>query len=128
MSAEADVLAAADKIVHAFGAHRTAEYFAGFALDASFLFYTTPDRLESRSQYEALWAAWERDSGFHVHGCSSTNRRVQDFGDVAVFVHDVETRVEMDGATETVFERETIVFERREGLWIAVHEHLSPRP
>ena len=28
----------------------------------------------------------------------------------------------------TVHERETIVFERRDSNWIAVHEHLSPDP
>jgi hypothetical protein len=28
----------------------------------------------------------------------------------------------------TLNERETIVFHRRDGQWIAVHEHLSPRP
>jgi hypothetical protein len=49
-------------------------------------------------------------------------------GDAAVFVHDVTTDLEFGGARETVRERETIVFERRGSQWLAVHEHLSPRP
>lgn len=125
---EEGVLAAADAIVRAFGAHETRAYFDGFAPDATFIFYTTPERLESRAAYEALWTEWETDAGFRVHGCESTNRRVQVFGETGVFLHDVDTRVEMDGATSTVLERETIVFERRDGRWLAVHEHLSPRP
>jgi ketosteroid isomerase-like protein len=34
--------------------------------------------------------------------------------------------VEFGGEVSTVRERETIVFERRDGSWLAVHEHLSP--
>lgn len=124
---EAEVLAAADAIIEAFGSHQRDAYFEGFAPDASFIFYTADHRLESRADYEKLWQSWEQDSGFRVHGCKSTNRRVQVFGPVAVFLHDVETRVEMDASVETVLERETIAFELRDGRWLAVHENLSPR-
>lgn len=125
---EEQVLDAAAALVAAFAAHDTAGYFDAFAPDASFVFYTTPDRLESRAAYERLWGEWERDAGFRVQGCVSRNRRVQVHGTAAIFVHDVETRVEMDAVVTTVLERETIVFERRAGRWIAVHEHLSPQP
>lgn len=121
------VTEAADAIIRAFGDHDTAAYFDGFAEDASFIFYTAEQRLESRADYEALWAKWERESGFRVHRCASSNRRVQAAGGLGIFMHDVETAVEMDGVTTTVLERETIVCERRGGRWVAVHEHLSPR-
>lgn len=127
-SSEDDILAAADDIVGAFGKHDTLRYFNAFALDATFIFYSTPDRLESRTAYEALWAKWERENGFHVLGCISTNRRVQTSEDFGIFTHDVETMIELDGLIDTLHERETIVFERRAGRWLGVHEHLSPKP
>jgi hypothetical protein len=127
VSAVDEVLAAAAKIVDDFGNHRTAEYFSGFAADATFMFYTHTERLNSRAEYEALWAAWEKDDGFRVHGCRSRDQRVQILGDsAAVFTHYVESDVEFAGDVSTINERETIVFERRNGTWIAVHEHLSP--
>jgi ketosteroid isomerase-like protein len=69
-----------------------------------------------------------REEGFEVLECHSSGRRVQELGDVAVFTHDVETRVStLAGGEETLRERETIVFVRQdEGSWLAVHEHLSP--
>jgi len=125
---EDELFAAADAIVTAFGNHDSLAYFDGFAIDATFVFYTAPLRLESRAAYESLWADWESDHAFRVHGCISTNRRVQARESVGIFMHDVQTEVEMDGLIDTIFERETIVFERRAGRWLAVHEHLSPRP
>ena len=124
---EDQVIAAADRIVTAFGSHQTKAYFDGFAAEASFIFYTTPDRLESRAAYEKLWTQWEVEDGFKVHACVSTNRRVQVYGSVGIFFHDVETHLDMGGESSTVFERETIVFEFRDENWIAVHEHLSPK-
>ncbi len=127
MSAVDDVLAAAAKIVDDFGNHRTAAYFSGFADDATFMFYTHTERLNSRADYEALWASWEKDDGFRVHGCRSRDQLVQVLGDSsAVFTHYVESDVEFGGEVSTITERETIVFERQNGAWIAVHEHLSP--
>ncbi|MEQ1738077.1 MAG: nuclear transport factor 2 family protein [Rhodoglobus sp.] len=124
---EAAVLAAADRIVDDFANHRPAEYFAGFDAGATFVFYTADKRLESRAEYEALWAGWERDNGFAVRGCVSANRRVRFLGkDVALFLHDVTSTISLDGETSVVHEQETIVFERRGAGWIAVHEHLSP--
>ena len=121
------VLAAAAKIVADFGAHNTAAYFAGFAPDASFMFYTHSERLDSRAAYEVLWAKWQTEDGFKVHGCKSTNQLVQLIGaDAAVFSHNVESSIEFGGEVSTVLERETIVFALIDGAWLAVHEHLSP--
>jgi ketosteroid isomerase-like protein len=121
------VLASAAKIVADFGAHNTAAYFAGFTADASFMFYTHSERLDSRAAYEVLWAKWEAEDGFKVHGCKSTNQLVQLIGaDAAVFSHNVESSIEFGGEVSTVLERETIVFALIDGAWLAVHEHLSP--
>lgn len=127
MNATNEVLAAAAKIVSDFGSHKTSEYFAGFAADASFLFYTHTERLNSRAEYEALWAKWESEDGFRVHGCRSSNQLVQLIGaDAAVFSHMVSSDIEFAGETSTIAERETIVFAKQNGEWLAVHEHLSP--
>jgi ketosteroid isomerase-like protein len=50
---------------------------------------------------------------------------VQLLGDTAIFTHSVHSAIELGGETTEVDERETIVFARREGRWLAVHEHLS---
>ena len=127
MSQTQEVLDAAAKIVDDFGHHRTADYFAGFTADASFMFYTHSERLDSRAAYEALWAKWETEDGFKVHGCRSTNQLVQLIGnDAAVFSHLVSSDIEFAGEVSTVAERETIVFALINGAWMAVHEHLSP--
>lgn len=121
------VLDAAAKIVADFGAHRTADYFAGFTEDASFMFYTHTERLNSRAAYETLWAKWETEDGFKVRGCRSSNQLVQLIGDdAAVFSHLVSSDIEFGGEVSTVAERETIVFAKQAGKWLAVHEHLSP--
>ena len=127
MNARNEVLAAAAAIVDDFGHHRTAEYFSGFAADATFVFYTHTARLDSRADYEVLWASWEANDGFRVHGCRSRDQHVQLLGETAaVFTHYVESDVEFAGEVSTIRERETIVFENRDGSWLAVHEHLSP--
>lgn len=122
----AEALAAADRIIADFGAHRREAYFARFAPDASFVFHNVARRLESRAEYEELWRQWE-SSGFRVHGCTSSNRRLQLLGTVAVFSHDVETMSEIDGESSTFHETETIVLELADGTWLGVHEHLSER-
>ncbi|MDH6236728.1 nuclear transport factor 2 family protein [Cryobacterium sp. CG_9.6] len=122
-----EALAAVDDIIDNFGHHRRDDYFAGFAPDATFLFYTHPHRLESRSAYERLWASWEHVNSFRVLACTSDNRHIQMFGHTAVFTHDVDTLVAIDGVTSTLLERESIILEQRNGAWICVHEHLSAR-
>ncbi len=122
-----DVLTAAAKIVDDFGNHKTVDYFAGFSADATFMFYTHTERLDSRAAYEALWAKWESEDGFKVQGCRSSNQLVQLIGaDAAVFTHLVSSDIEFAGEVSTVEERETIVFAKVGGRWLAVHEHLSP--
>lgn len=127
MSTREEVLAAAADLIGAFGRHDTAAYFAAFTPEATFCFYTHAERLGSREAYERLWARWETEDGFRVRACSSHRPQVQDLGEVAVFTHDVTTRVETHAGEEQVEERETIVFARQDdGRWLAVHEHLSP--
>lgn len=121
----ASVLEAADSLVEAFGSHDVVGYFAAFSPDATFVFYTHPEPLRSRVAYEDLWRTWEAD-GFRVLSCASSDRHVQDLGDVAVFSHRVHTRVVLDGTEQDLDERETIVFALGPSGWIAVHEHLSP--
>ncbi|HMK92072.1 MAG TPA: nuclear transport factor 2 family protein [Thermoleophilia bacterium] len=128
MNATDEVLAAARYLVQVFGRHDTAAYFECFAPDATFIFHTAADRLGSRDEYQRLWRQWERQDEFRVLSCVSARPVVQDLGDVAVFSHDVTTVISTRTGTETLRERETIVF-RRDGVrWAAVHEHLSPRP
>ena len=125
---KSEILAAARKLVEAFGAHDTAAYFGSFAADATFVFHTTAQPLRSRADYEKLWYGWEQ-AGFRVLSCESSDQHVQVLGDVAVFTHRVRTVVLSDGAEETSHERETIVFRREDdGRWLAVHEHLSGAP
>lgn len=119
---------AAANIVSAFAATDTTRYFEGFAPDASFVFHTEQDRLDSRAGYEKLWAGWLAD-GWRVVACESSNQQVAVFPGGAVFVHDVATTVALPDGEDSYRERETIVFRNSgdSGL-IAVHEHLSPMP
>jgi ketosteroid isomerase-like protein len=126
---ERDVRDAADRLVAAFAAGRLDDYFGCFDPAATFVFHTTPERLESPAEYRALWDRWAREDGFEVLSCASSDAHVQLLGeDAAVFTHDVATRVRTTAGEEDLRERETIVFARRDGRWLAVHEHLSPAP
>jgi ketosteroid isomerase-like protein len=121
------VKAAADAIVAAYGAHRTEDYFRCFHPDATFVFYSSPERLTSRAAFREEWERWTREDGFRVLQCQSWNQLVQDFGDIAVFSHSLKTVTRFNSGEETSLERETIVFQRQQdGTWLAVHEHLSP--
>ena len=99
---EVQVRAAAERLVAAFGSGRLDDYFACFADDATFVFYTTPQRLESVDAYRQLWDRWVREDGFRVTGCVSSAVRVQVLGDAAVMVHDVVTDVETRVGAETL--------------------------
>ncbi|KQX69783.1 nuclear transport factor 2 family protein [Angustibacter sp. Root456] len=129
MTVDDDVLATAAALVQAFGRHDTDAYFASFAPEATFLFYTHDAALRSRDAYRQLWSGWETD-GFRVLSCSSSDQHVQQLTEnVAVFTHRVHTRVRTGQDEESLDERETIVFRREDdGRWLAVHEHLSPTP
>ena len=72
-----------------------------------------------------MWQGWETENGFAVKSCVSTDRMLQLAGNVAIFTHSVETVASFDGVAEPQHERETIVLELRDGIWLAIHEHLS---
>jgi ketosteroid isomerase-like protein len=121
------VVDASKAIVSAFGQDDPDAYFKLFAPDATFIFHTTQQRLEDRRAYELEWATWRRNLGFRVRSCTSSNQRVQLFGEIAILSHDVRTEITTNEGDAILMERETIVFHRRGDRWIAVHEHLSPR-
>lgn len=126
---EAEIRAAVDGIVAAFGSGRLDDYFAGFDPNATFVFYTTPRRLESVEAYRALWSEWVTGSGLRITDCRTADTRVQLLDGTAVVSHTVRTEIETDDGPETLHERETIVLARQaDGRWLAVHEHLSPAP
>jgi ketosteroid isomerase-like protein len=125
----AEVRTTADAIVAAYGAHQTDDYFQAFHPEATFVFYSSPERLDSRDEFRKEWERWMREDGFEVLECVSSDQLVQPLGDVAVFTHSLKTRLRTNAGEETVLERETIVFSRQaDGSWLAVHEHLSPDP
>ncbi|QHF03463.1 DUF4440 domain-containing protein [Pseudomonas asturiensis] len=124
MNARDEVLRAAEQLVKAFASNDTARYFACFSEDATFVFHSLASPLNSRAEYEALWRQWQAD-GFAVLACESSNASVSVRGDVAVFTHDVATRVRVAGEELDLQERESIVFRHEGGRWLAWHEHLS---
>lgn len=125
---EAEVLAAADAIIEAFAETDTDAYFAGFAANASFIFHPEATRLNSRAEYEELWASWLA-ANWRVTNCTSTDRLVQTFPGGAVFSHTVATAIESDDGADAYIERESIIFRVTEaGGLIAIHEHLSTVP
>ncbi|MBO1758587.1 MULTISPECIES: nuclear transport factor 2 family protein [Dermacoccus] len=122
-----DVLRAAAALVSDFASGDSTAYFSHFDPDATFVFYTHPERLETRAAYEDLWSSWREEDDFAVLACASRNGIAQVNGETAVFIHDVETRVSTrSGGEKTLHERETIVFAQRDSGWVAIHEHLSP--
>ena len=125
MTPQQEILSAAQALVNVFGQHDTCAYFEAFSPDATFMFHNVPQRLDNRAAYEALWAEWEKD-GFQVLSCESSNQHVQLLGDIAIFTHDVKTRLRNNDGEFTSAERETIVFQHVSGgAWLAVNEHLS---
>jgi len=128
MRTDDEVRSTAAALVAAFASGDVRAYFGYFAADARFVFYTTAQTLGSRAEYEAEWSRWEREDGFRVLACDSSEQHVQDLGTVAVFTHRVHTRIATHEGEAEVHERETIVFRRDDGRWSAIHEHLSPLP
>ena len=90
----------AESLVAAFAASDASAYFAHFHPEATFLFHDTPGLVASRAAYEALWAEWEREAGFRVLACESTDQVVQEYDDLAVFTHSVHTKRLVDGVTD----------------------------
>lgn len=126
MSAASEVRAAAQRLVEAFARHDTSAYFAFFTQDATFVLHNLQETLLSRQAYLTQWNAWRHD-GFAVLDCVSSDAHVQVYDDMAIFHHDVDTRVRIAGVESLLTERETIVFRRTSQGWLACHEHLSAR-
>jgi ketosteroid isomerase-like protein len=63
-----------------------------------------------------------------VLDCVTEDSVVQASGDAAVLTHRVGTTVATNEGESVLRERETIVFAKRDGRWLGVHEHLSPDP
>ncbi|WP_110947694.1 YybH family protein [Pseudomonas bohemica] len=118
---------AASELIAAFASNDTDAYFAAFSEDATFVFYTLPAALLSRAAYREVWAGWQAD-GFAVLDCQSSNVHINLQGDVAIFMHDVATRVRFGTAESQFHERETIVLRHDGSRWLACHEHLSAQP
>lgn len=115
---------AAAELVAAFASNDTERYFACFSEDATFVFHTLPQPLLSRQAYQALWQQWQEE-GFKVLDCQSSNATISLQGDLAIFIHDVATRIGLNGEEQQLAERETILFRRHNSRWLACHEHLS---
>lgn len=121
---QAQIRHAAADLVDAFASNDTERYFDCFSEDASFFFHTLPHPLPSRRAYQEVWQQWQAE-GFAVLGCQSSNASVSLQGEVAVFMHDVATRIRLGGVEHALEERETIVFRLHGERWLACHEHLS---
>ncbi len=128
MSDAVQVREAAAALVAAFARHDVEAYFASFAPEATFLFHNLDHVLANRAEYEAQWASWEAE-GLRVLSCTSSNGVIQMIGpDAAIFQHTVRTTLAYGEGSVHSGERETIVFERIDGAWRGVHEHLSLDP
>ncbi|GAN81706.1 nuclear transport factor 2 family protein [Acidocella aminolytica] len=120
-----EVCAVATALIAAFEANDRDEYFSFFAPEARFIFQTVPFVMQSRAIYEAEYDRWVREDGFEVLQCDSTHQQADIYGDSAVFTHQTFTRIRTKAGESAFQERETIIFTRRDGKWMAVHEHLS---
>ena len=127
MTLDDEIREAAQAIVHAFRDNDEEAYFAGFADGCSFAFHTDPAPLLGTDAWRAAWRELQA-SGWRVVDCRTLWDHVQAVGDGGVYLHEVETTAGEPGAIETYRERESIVFARRDGRLLAVHEHLSPIP
>ncbi|MDE2238571.1 MAG: nuclear transport factor 2 family protein [Rhodospirillales bacterium] len=123
-----EVCAVATALIAAFEANDRDLYFSHFVPQARFIFHAVPFVMESRAAYEAEYDRWVREEGFTVLECTSTRQHADVYGDSAVFTHQTFTRIRTHAGESGYHERETIVFTRQNGRWLAVHEHLSLLP
>jgi ketosteroid isomerase-like protein len=126
MSDEADVEAAAVALLEAFAANDLPRYFGSFVPEATFVFPIVDRVMLSRDDYRAEWQVWIETDAFKVTECSSFDRLIQVYGDLAIFIHRTVTRSTGHSGERTLHERETIIFRKIQGVWMAVHEHVSP--
>jgi ketosteroid isomerase-like protein len=119
-----DIATAAQAIVDAFAATDEADYFGRFAPDCSFAFHTDGVIHTERDAWQQGWRELRAD-GWEVLECHSLVTHIQLIPEGGIFVHELETTARTGDDTETYRERETIVFTRRDGELVAVHEHLS---
>ncbi|MBU6397901.1 MAG: nuclear transport factor 2 family protein [Rhodospirillales bacterium] len=123
-----EVCAVATALIAAFEANDRDGYFSYFIPEARFIFHAVPFVMESRAAYEAEYDRWVREEGFTVLECTSTRQHADVYGDSAVFTHQTFTRVRTHVGESGYHERESIIFTRQNGRWLAVHEHLSLLP
>jgi ketosteroid isomerase-like protein len=116
-----------NKLLTAFGTHDKDAYFSCFHPEATFMFYTVPDMIPNRYEYQKIWREWEENLEFKVMGCVSKNQNWQYFQNTAIFTHQVETQLKTIDGQQTINEKESIVFQLQDnGEWLCIHEHLSP--
>lgn len=125
MTLDEEIREAAQAIVRAFRDNDEEAYFAGFVADCSFAFHTDAAPLLGADAWRMGWRELQA-SGWRVTECRTLWDHVQAVGDGGVYLHELETTAGEPGALETYRERESIVFARRDGRLVAVHEHLSP--
>ena len=126
MSEAAAVEAAAVALLDAFAKNDRPRYFGSFLPEATFVFPIVDRVMVSREDYAAEWQRWIDTDDFKVTECLSTDRMIQVYGEVAIFIHRTVTRSTDRGGERTLHERETIIFNKVNGEWWAVHEHVSP--
>lgn len=121
-----EVREAYEQLMNAFADGDTDRYFACFHEDSWFVFPGEPV-LEPRSTYRSAWSRW-RDEGIRFTDVVADDVRMRVFGETAVVTHRIATTVTARGKATVDRERESIIFARTDGRWLAVHEHLSPEP
>jgi uncharacterized protein (TIGR02246 family) len=120
-----EVRAAIERLMEAFSTGDEDGYFDCFHPEATFFFHGQ-DLIGSREEYRAAVRSWKADHGFRVLSASSRDAEIRTFGDVAILTHRVTTVQMWDEEESTLYERESIVFQRRgDGGWLGIHEHLS---
>ncbi len=123
-----EVLLAAARLITAFATFDRDAYFAAFRADADFIFHNSVATFPDRASYERAWNDWVNE-GWHVLSCESVGGAVRVLDDNnAIFTHEVRTTLGPPDHPIALHERETIVFSRDAGGWLATHEHLSSVP
>ncbi|HWO69487.1 MAG TPA: nuclear transport factor 2 family protein [Actinomycetota bacterium] len=123
---DAEVLATVEGLEARLDAGDLDAYFAGFAPDATFLFYNEERRLESTAEYRALLEERIAGSGLRFLDRLRSEVRVQRWEDVAVVTFLDEATYEWEGDRETTRGRASWVLRRDGERWVVIHVHISP--